>query len=583
MDIKKKPYHESRWTYDIRTGKIVRKEKTINTNTPKAIIYVRVSDQKQVTQGYGIEWQTTTCLNFCESKWRDVMHIFKDEAISWGELNRKWLNEAIQYLKEANKSNSNISYFVVTELSRLSRSDDIGATFATHNWIEWLWCKIIATMNPSFQNDENSDLIQDMNYIFAKNERRKIKYRTRNGMKSRLLSWNRPFSIPSWYERVHIKEGNKTVSRIIRKDPEARIIKETLEMFANNILINQKDVVDHLNEANFTSNFHSPKPWKLRSSFAERLLSLEKLLFYSWRVLYPKYGIDEPIQGNREPLITIETAHKILERLGLKWTTKPRKDTWDRYFLKWILYCPNYEKPYYTWPATGKLWVTYYYYYLRWDEINKEDRVWLQTDKIHNELRETIDKFSLKNSITKILNKAFDSVFWEKKKLHEELNREKKRKIIELENRIEKISEKYYNCQNNALSRKMENELWVLENEKELLLANVDKEFLSEVEFEKLLDQYIQIMKKPSSIWDLWSREAKQLLIRVLFWNKLYYKKNEGFQTPHKSLTYTISDHINGTDFRLGRSTGIEPAARGTTNLCSTTELRPPWKTVHTM
>ena len=49
------------------------------------------------------------------------------------------------------------------------------------------------------------------------------------------------------------------------------------------------------------------------------------------------------------------------------------------------------------------------------------------------------------------------------------------------------------------------------------------------------------------AIWDLGNLEMKQLLIGVLFSDKIYYTKNEEFQTPHLPLIYNILNHC-GTD-----------------------------------
>ncbi len=139
-----------------------------------------------------------------------------------------------------------------------------------------------------------------------------------------------------------------------------------------------------------------------------------------------------------------------------------------------------------------------------------------------------------------------------------------------LEQNINKISEKFYEAKSEIVSKRIELEREKLELEKERLTEKLNEWLIDNVGFEKSLSQYLEIVSNPWSLRDLWSIETKQLLIRVLFWNKIYYKKNEGVQTPHKPLIYAISNHLRGTNIRLGRTTGIEPATTRTTTLRST-------------
>ena len=542
---KNKSYAQQRWTYDIKTGKVVRKNRSNINSSPRAVIYVRVSDEKQVTQGYWIEWQIRTCKDFCYNQEWEIDRIFKDEAISWWELNRKWLNEAMKYIAEQNKNYSKITHFVVTEYSRLSRSDDLKATYSTHQAIEWYGVKIVATMNPILGDDENAELVQDINYVFAKSERRKIKVRTKNGMRARLLDGHRPFPEPVWYTRIKEKVWNKFESIIVQQEPQASIIKEGLEMFANWVLVNQTALTQYFNKKVLKSNFHTPKPGELHTSFAERALSLERLMFYAWFVIYPDYDIDEPIQGHWEPILSISTVHKILQRLHSKGQTKiwPRKDSTNLYPLRWLLF----------WPSKGKLWGIYHYYLINSKKVDKQFKKSFRIEKIHDEFRELLQQLTPKPEILLLLRWIFESVAHDKKKLFNKLLLSKKQRIAEITKKVEKISSKYYEVKNPMIAKKIEEEWWELEQEKELLETEVNSEFLSEQEFEQLYNKFVDIIENPVAIWDLWNIEMKQLLIGVLFGWKLYYKKNEGFQTPQTSLIYSIFDHISGDNNRLGR------------------------------
>ena len=115
---------------------------------------------------------------------------------------------------------------------------------------------------------------------------------------------------------------------------------------------------------------------------------------------------------------------------------------------------------------------------------------------------------------------------------------------------------------NQTLIKKMEQERWELEQEKDLLIEDIAKEHLTQNEFDSVYNDFIDIIENPLAVWDLQDVDTKQLLIGVLFGGKIYYSKKGSFQTPQKSLS--------GDNNPVGRSTRIELATTGTTNLCST-------------
>ena len=572
MTTKKKSYKEKRWHYDIRTWKIIKKGALVHDWAYRAIAYVRVSDEKQVKLWYGMEGQSSTIKVFCKDHNWELDREFEDEAISGGELKREWLLAAIKYLEEENKNYTKIHYFVITEYSRISRSDDLWATYEIHQRIEATGCKVVATMNPILWNDENSELIQDMNYMFAKHERRKIKVRTKNGMRARILEWNRPFPEPAWYTRIKEKVGHKLVSRIIKQEPQASIIKEWLEMFANGVIVNQTQLINYFNEKKLRSNSHSANPWKLYIDFANRLFEIEKLMFYTGHVIYPAYDVIEPIKGHREPLISISTAHKILDRLDKKWNNKywPRKDTSDKYPLRGLLFCPECEIPFTASPSKGKLGKYYDYYLINSKKAPKELRRSVSVDKVHEEFRELLKLLIPKPEIVLLLKEIFNSVVGQKESLFNSVLSQKRARIREIEKKVELLQSKFYMLTNQTLIKKMEQERWELEQEKDLLIEDIAKEHLTQNEFDSVYNDFIDIIENPLAVWDLQDVDTKQLLIGVLFGGKIYYSKKGSFQTPQKSLIYSILDRIGGVNNPVGRPTRIELATTGTTNLCST-------------
>lgn len=80
MSQKKKKYNpHKKYDFDIEKGAYVEKAKYLESKqNPTAIIYVRVSDQKQVDEGNGLESQESTCRRRAEGKKITVLKVFQD-------------------------------------------------------------------------------------------------------------------------------------------------------------------------------------------------------------------------------------------------------------------------------------------------------------------------------------------------------------------------------------------------------------------------------------------------------------------------------------------------------------------------
>ena len=83
----------------------------------KAVVYSRVSLEKQVRDGVGLEAQVERCKQYAELQGWEVVATFKDEGLSGkSKAGRVGLEQALQYVKDCK------GVLVVYSLSRLSRS-----------------------------------------------------------------------------------------------------------------------------------------------------------------------------------------------------------------------------------------------------------------------------------------------------------------------------------------------------------------------------------------------------------------------------------------------------------------------------
>lgn len=144
------------------------------------IAYIRVSSDKQVKEGQGLEVQKKTIIKYCNENNYNLLHIFSDEGISGSEdLNkRKGLALAINFIKE-----NKIKYFILQKLDRLARDTMLLGYLEFE--LKKLNCSIIAT-DQEFNNDPLGNLMKDIIVAFASFEKQMINLRTTSGKKNKI-------------------------------------------------------------------------------------------------------------------------------------------------------------------------------------------------------------------------------------------------------------------------------------------------------------------------------------------------------------------------------------------------------------
>jgi len=229
--------------YDTSSGTVVQKTTLKKQIANKAIIYCRVSDKKQMTEGHWLEGQERFCIERCQKQNPpiEVIKVYKEPGVSWATIQRKELGNLLEYLKHENRTYSKITHFVVSEASRISRPENIAEAFMLEAKIKSFGVEIVKLDSPWI--DETTDeghLFKTIQYAVAWYERKKIAKRAFNGRRNRMLNGYRPFPRPPlWYKRIrHSKKEYTDVPDEVRSE----ILKTGLESFADNIIHRQSDL-----------------------------------------------------------------------------------------------------------------------------------------------------------------------------------------------------------------------------------------------------------------------------------------------------------------------------------------------------
>lgn len=500
------------------------------TNKLKAVIYVRVSSEGQVTGWHGLESQETVCRERCQRQsWLEieVVKVFREEGVSWKLMDRKAINQAIKYLENENKKFTKIHYFVVTDADRIARPDDIAEAFSLEQNIEGVGVKIITVNNKRDIETDEGKFLHTIQYAIAGLERRKILRRTMNGRLSSMKNGWRPFPRPPLgYCREKLSDSNWYIDVI--DEQKWAIIKEGLELYAYNPMFSQSQLYNYRIDKWIKP---SEKSSRLYFSIIEKTFYHYRLYFYAWYIYYPEWGIDVPLKWKHEPLISLDTAEKILE----KENQKPKKikasnidENLELHPLKGMITCTSCGRKL---GCYASKWNGGVYFYYSCSNKYCDDRINIRKEVIESQFEEFIEKMKLPKEVFD----TFKTYILEERKENKESIAvsipQMQWQLLSIKTKMEKIEEKILSITNEWLLQKMEQEWSALDTLQEDLIRKMNNQKDAEDNIEQIISQTECIFTQPVQMWRNYDYEIRQLLFMVRFGGILYYKKNSWFRT----------------------------------------------------
>ena len=94
----------------------------MNAKTQKgarAVTYVRVSSQTQISKGHGLGSQETRCREFARQRGFEVCQVFKDEGVSGELIDRPGMQTMLKFLRQNKRMQEHV--VIIDDISRLAR------------------------------------------------------------------------------------------------------------------------------------------------------------------------------------------------------------------------------------------------------------------------------------------------------------------------------------------------------------------------------------------------------------------------------------------------------------------------------
>jgi len=497
----------------------------------KAVLYPRVSSEKQVREGNGLQTQEHRCRAYAESKGYVVAAVFAEESLSGAVLHRPAMQRLLAYLDEHPGQETVI---VIDDLKRLAR--DVGLYFTLKTAIQSRGGRLESPLF-RFEDTPEGKFIETIVAAQAELERNQNKRQVVNRMKARLEMGFWPFVAPPGYRWNKDATRNKVLER---DEPRAALIAEALEGFAAGRFASPVEVQRFLTHAGYFGVVSNP----YNAKYLGQVFRLLRQELYTGHIVYRPWDVAlRP--GHHPALISLATFHEIQDRLNGKQDRNPvRADTTEEFALRGFVACASCGRLL-TASWTRGRHKRYAYYHCQ-ERACKEYGKSIARDRLHADFERLLGGVGASPDVLDFVRQVTLEV-WERKTrdLAQETT-SKARRVREIEADLRALADKLGRTSSDTAARVLETRIEEREAERLALWQEPVKSATPRADYGTAFDAVRSLIENPLLLWQTGSRETKRLVPRLVFTSLLPYDRKSGFGTADLALPYLVLGRIAG-------------------------------------
>ena len=499
-----------------------------------AVIYVRVSTERQVTEGASLETQERDCRAMCARNDWVVMRLFREEGESAKTADRPQLQELLTFCKA---SRPRPEYVVVHNVDRWARNGQ------DHDMMRNYLLKLGVKLRSYSQRLGEEPYDQFYERIMSGQSELDNKLRgmrSLEGMKTRVQGGRWTFKAPLGYVNRKDSTGNKT---LIPDPDRAHLVIDAFNMFATG-LYTKEQVRERVNALGFRTLKDKP----LSAETLSRMLRNPR---YAGILTVDRWAMES--QASYEPLVSIEVFRQVQEVLtGRRISVTARKRNNPDFPLRNFVSCGHCHKPLTASWSRGKMGVKYAYYRCQNDKCPSP--VNIRRQDFENGFVDFLRQQQPDANYLRLFHKVVVDVWAGKQASALVLIRTFENQINELKDRKEKLRNAFVYQQ--AISRDDYEEMRAKLND-ELATAelNLGQGRADEVEVEKVVEFAEDLLLNTAGAWQRCSLEQKQRLQQVLFPLGVEYADGL-YRTQERTFLFKGLGEIGGGEEIYGSATG---------------------------
>lgn len=512
-----------------------------NSEKPKAIIYCRVSSERQKNEGHGLDSQEHRCREYARVLDYEVEEVFRDSYSGGGDfMNRPAMHEMLSYIDRYPHKN----YIVIfDDLKRFARDTEFHLKLRTALRMRNV---IPECLNYKFDDTPEGMFVETIFAAQGQLEREQNRRQVIQKQKARLESGYWPFYPPPGYAQVKDPAHGKILKPV---EPQASIIKEAFEGFASDRFLSQADVVQFMRGTNYSK----------RPIYQEGVRRLLRRLVYAGYVEREEWGVSRR-KAQHEPILSLETYEKVQAKLDGKYKIHTRVSDSLDFSLRGFILCPFCGRP-----MTGS-WSRgrnkmYRFYRCNTQSCVRHNKS-VSGDRLDDDFTELL-KTVYPKSGAMMLAKAVLLDLWEKRVQTLDGQQAKlERQLVDIKKQIDTLSDRVVRAMDEKLVRVYEDQIIKSQRDSESLQEKLRSLGFSSVSFETALEVVFGFLENPLVIWRTENINAKRLVLKLVFAEKLKYHPDLGFETAQKSMLVGLFETISINNSQDVEMSGIEPESK---------------------
>ena len=506
----------------------------MNTTNNEGLIYARVSSNKQVSDGNGLDSQYSACLRFAAENNIKVIKTILDPGYSGKSSDRPGIDQLYKFLE----SRTEDIFVIADAVDRYSRSTKNYQYFKDDLALRG---GILRSPGHDYENTEPANIFTEHIKIgIAEFERLTNKQRVNSRMRERVKAGFWVFRPPVgmlFKDKLLIPDGINSP-----------LIKKIYEDFANG-KYSSYEAVKKSKESRLLINLDTNKPYQLGSSFIKRILT-NKL--YTGVVEYSPWEIKE-VDSLNKGFITNQLFEDVQARIKKKPKRVYSVINKEDFPLKGNLECGscsqilrfNYSK--------GR---SQKYPYYRCDNTKKCDLSpkSISRDVIHNDFIKILKKASIRKEVLTLADKIMEDTFSKNSTHLKGIKHHNDIKVKELISLKNKQLEKIIRASNPSVIKVLEKEVNSIDSQ----IAALREYEVPKDDLKQFTLQGLAILEKPHIVWQSSNLNKKRMIFDLIFENNLKVM-NGRIGTAKYSLPYRLMSNKRIPKNRLVELRGIEP------------------------
>lgn len=483
----------------------------------QALIYCRVSSDKQKYEGNGLESQEQRCVQYADMKGYSVAEVFKDAASGGGSYTTRAGQVALlEYIDECPAQ----SFVVIfDDISRVAR--DLVAHVA---FKEELSNRGVTVESPNFNFEDTAEgqVIENVMASFSQYHRQSNKRQVIQKQKARMENGFWPFRAMKGYRMDKHPVHGKV---LVADQKYAPMLKHVLEGFANGKFPRIIDCCRYLCEQNY---WDKQAPDKYIDKFKTDILMNS---VYAGFVEHEGWGVERR-KGFHQGIISEKTFLKNQKRIKSESLGKRvRVDVSKDFPMRGLVLCDCCNKPMTAANSTGRGKKKYPYYFCQNSRCEKY-RKNIRGAQLHDDFASLLQKQNLKDDIDALVKEVFDVVWKEEVSAVVKESKGAETQLVEVREKMAKYSELCLSDEVDAGAKEFyRDEFARLSEEYSNLKQQKQNIGDTNIPYRTALDKSTKLLKSPYDIWVSLDVRDQQEMFFFVFDKKLPYNKETGYRT----------------------------------------------------